>query len=145
MVVLAVAGCLGVAVVGEAQGPPPDPGRRAELLKRYDADGDGKLSPEEMAAMRQAREERRKAGGGEAGNRRGATNGAGTVAASVLRNDARIQALLEEFDRNGDGKLNDEEMDALREAMKQRRARHDMRAADAEQPAAPVEGDHDSR
>ena len=30
------------------QGPPPDPARRAELLRKFDRDGDGRLSAEEI-------------------------------------------------------------------------------------------------
>jgi len=52
-----------------------------------------------------------------------------------------IQALLDEFDRDADGKLNDEEMAALREAMRLRRARSTPEPAES-RPATPAEADH---
>ncbi len=142
VLVLAVAGCVGAATVSQAQGPPPDPGRRAELLGRYDKDGDGKLSEEELATMRQARDQRRKTNGSEARTSRGTTSNA-VAAVSGIRNDARIQALLEEYDRNADGKLNDDEMAALREAMRRQRARAGSGLVEG-RPTAPAEARHES-
>ena len=92
------------------QGPPPDPARRADLLRKFDRDGDGRLSAEEIEAARTSGRKRREDM---------AKRGKG-METGELRNDERMQGLLDRFDGDGDGKLNYEEMDALRMAKRQR-------------------------
>jgi hypothetical protein len=76
------------------------PGRPdfAEIIKKFDKDGDGKLNDEEKAAAREAM----------AGKGRPGAGGPG-------RPD--FAEIIKKFDKDGDGKLNDEEKAAAREAM----------------------------
>lgn len=84
---------------GDRPPPPPEgfPRRMnmpAEVLKKYDKDGDGKLSQEEREAMRKDRQ------------------------AEFEANRAKQRAEFEKrFDKDGDGKLNAEEEAAMREEM----------------------------
>ena len=66
---------------------------RAEAIKLFDKDGDGKLNDAERAAMREARQAK----------------------AEQMRKN-----LEKEFDKNGDGKLDDAERAALADAKKNR-------------------------
>ncbi len=80
---------------------PPGAGRRARLLERFDADGDGELNEQERAAAREHMESRRQEW------------------------EERRQKMLERFDANGNGHLDPEERDALREwRLQQRRRDH---------------------
>lgn len=92
-------------------GAGPD-ARRAEVLKRFDKDGDGKLSDTERAAAKAAFE-----------NRRGAP---GARPAADKPDTGRVdkQALLKEFDADGDGKLNGAERAAARKAMEDRKRKN---------------------
>jgi Ca2+-binding EF-hand superfamily protein len=103
------------ATLSQAQ---EDPGkaaqaRRAELIKKYDKNGDGVLDETEKTAMR---EELRK---------------------------KREEERLKKYDKNGDGKLDDAEKEAMREDMKKRaegarkRAEEKGKAA-PHAPAAPA-------
>lgn len=69
---------------GRPEGPPP-----AEIIAKFDKDGDGKLSEDERAAMKEARK---------------------------TMMEARKKEILAQFDKDGDGKLNDEEKAAAKEA-----------------------------
>ncbi len=95
------------------QGPPPDRARRKALIEKFDADGDGRLSPSEMAKSRPE---------GRPGHvphlRKQVTvdGDAENAGKSGFRHDAEMQALLETFDANDDGKLSSVEMEALRKA-----------------------------
>jgi len=100
-----------------AQRPPRTPQRDAELTARYDTDGDGKLSPAEIESARPSRPGSRQ--GNSAGDR-GKPSSRWTPRSDIA-NDAAIQALLEEFDRNGNGSLDEQEMATLRETMRARR------------------------
>jgi Ca2+-binding EF-hand superfamily protein len=73
--------------------------RKARLLKRFDSDGDGKLSEQERAAARKARAER-----GQDGEAR----------------ERKRAMLLKRFDSDGDGKLSPSERDAAREKLQNR-------------------------
>lgn len=68
-------------------GPPP-----AEILEQFDKDGDGKLSPDERSAMREAMK---------------------------AKSEERRAAMLKKFDADGDGKLSKEERE---KAMEERKA-----------------------
>jgi len=77
----------GVAIAEEAKPANERPQRPqrlipAQILKEFDKDGDGKLSPEEAAAMRRVMRERR---------------------------ETRHKALIERFDADKDGELNEQE------------------------------------
>ena len=82
------------------------PGRE-EFMKRFDKNGDGRLDAEEQAAARQAAERLRGGPGGEAG---------GLLPAEGQGKEAKVdkKSLLEQFDKDGDGKLNDDERAAAR-------------------------------
>ena len=83
---------------GEGKGIP------AEILKRFDKDGDGKLNDAERAAAKKAHDEKGgrpgQAGGGDGKHR---------------------EEIVKRFDKDGDGKLNDQERAAAKKA-------HDERA-----------------
>ena len=73
---------------GARKGPKrPNGPRHEEILKKFDKDGDGKLSEEERAAAKAAMKEKM---------------------------EARRAEVLKAHDKDGDGKLNDEERKAAR-------------------------------
>ncbi len=136
---LAVFAGLSVACSGEAQGyhaKQPNPENRGKhlgwfkqhhkphpkVLEKFDKDGDGTLSDEEMAAAKQAREERIRAllaeydrdGDGQLSDEEKA------VAKVDMRWDGRRipEKFLAKFDKDGDGQLSDEEMTAAKEAIR---------------------------
>lgn len=74
----------------EAAGTKPPGKHHEEMIRRFDADGDGKLNEEEKAAAKTAMQQR--------------------------QGEAREEA-LKRFDANGDGKLDDAERATAREAM----------------------------
>jgi Ca2+-binding EF-hand superfamily protein len=86
-----LASLLGAASLATAEEAPKRPDRPLppELLKKFDKDGDGKLSEEERAAMR---------------------------AAGPVRNGELEKKMLEKFDTDKDGKLSDEEKAAAKAA-----------------------------
>ena len=81
------------------------PGRerpsREEMMKRFDADGDGQLSEEDRAALR---EEMGRQDGGQPGGERPSR-----------------EEMMKRFDADGDGQLSEEERVALQEAFEARR------------------------
>ena len=80
--------------------------RKAEMLKKFDKDGDGKLSDEEKSTLRAEMQNRR--GGGR--DRKQWT-------------PEQRDEMLKKFDTDGDGKLSQEERDTAREAMKASRTK----------------------
>ena len=68
-----------------------------EILRRFDKDGDGKLSEEERQAAREAMRDSRRA-----------------------RPPFEREEMLKQFDKDGDGELNDEERRTMRETMRER-------------------------
>ena len=78
---------------------------RQKLLEKYDANKNGKLDPDEI--------EKAKADRGK-GDAKGARPGA----------EEMQKQMLKRFDKDGDGKLNDEEKAAAKEAMKNRAEGH---------------------
>jgi Ca2+-binding EF-hand superfamily protein len=80
--------------------------RKAEMLKKFDKDGDGKLSDTEKTTLRAEMQNRR--GGGR--DRKEWT--------AEQRDE-----MLKKFDTDGDGKLSQEERDTAREAMKASRTK----------------------
>lgn len=98
----------------EAQpGPPVDTARRAELIRKFDVDGDGGLSKEEIETARKAGFEQE-----SEGTVKREWKGEGTA----IKNDERMQRLLDSFDKDGNGNLSYEEMEALRESERDRHA-----------------------
>ena len=80
--------------------------RKAEMLKKFDKDGDGRLSDEEKSTLRAEMQNRR--GGGR--DRKQWT-------------PEQRDEMLKKFDTDGDGKLSQEERDTAREAMKASRTK----------------------
>jgi len=101
---------------------------REEALKRFDKDGDGELNEEERAAAKEAAKKRR--GGrdgagkdGREGGKGGRDRGKGRPSFDDLPEKMKAR-LIEKFDADGDGELNDEEKAKAREEMKKHRAGH---------------------
>ena len=84
------------------EGKPDAAARKAAMLKKFDKDGDGKLSDEEKAAMKAEMQKRR----GEGGKGPDA---------------ARRAEMMKKFDKDGDGKLSEEERAAMRAEMQKKR------------------------
>ena len=83
--------------------------RKTEMLKKFDKDGDGKLSDAEKKTLR-----------AEMQNRRGGKD------RSQRRPEQRDE-MLKKFDTNGNGELSDDERTAAREAMKESRSKGEKR------------------
>jgi Ca2+-binding EF-hand superfamily protein len=92
--------------------------RRVEILERYDADGDGRLSGAELDELREERglrsEERRNARRQERRLNRWDTDGDGEIsdderATAHQERKRNREANLEKYDADGDGRLNREE------------------------------------
>ena len=96
------------------KGSGPSPEMREQLRKRLDQNGDGKLHPQELAAGRQAIQARQ--GKGAPGQPKpGNEKGLG------LGNGPNREAILQRFDKNSDGKLDDQERAAARKAFEERK------------------------
>ena len=87
------------------------------MIKRFDKDNDGKLNDEERAAAHKAFEARR--GGGQ-GSRRPRGGGPGAGQGGPDREKMRAE-MIKRFDKDGDGKLNDEERATMRNQFEARR------------------------
>ncbi|MHC4837702.1 MAG: hypothetical protein ACYTF3_05905 [Planctomycetota bacterium] len=105
--------------------------RRQRILERFDANGDGRLDETERAALRAAAEKMRAQRGEKQGRRDGQVRERREGAERKERGEAgergerraeRRQRILERFDIDGDGQLNDLEREALRKAIEERRA-----------------------
>ena len=79
----------------------------AEVLKRFDKDGDGKLNETERAAAKKAHDER--------GGRPGQPGGDGKPGDGKMKEE-----ILKRFDKDGDGKLNEAERAAAMKAREER-------------------------
>lgn len=102
---------------GKAKGARPQgkgngPNVPAEVLKRFDKDGDGKLNETERAAAKKAHDER---GGGP-----GQPGGNGKPGAGKPGDGKMKEELLKRFDKDGDGKLNEAERAAAMKAREER-------------------------
>ena len=105
---------------GKKGGPPEGRPSREEMIKKFDKDGDGKLSDDEKAELRKAMASK----GGPGGRRlppqllkKFDKDGDGKLSEderAELRKDmeARRKARIAKFDKDGDGKLNEEERKA---------------------------------
>lgn len=91
--------------------------RRAEMIKKYDKDGDGKLSDEERKAMQA--DHPRRGGEGRGEGRRG-----------PRMTDEQRAEMLKKYDKDGDGKLSDEERKAMMEDRKKAREERAKKASE---------------
>ncbi|MBI1841863.1 MAG: hypothetical protein HYR88_13575 [Verrucomicrobia bacterium] len=101
----------GICVQAEDEAPAADKAKKAqaryaEMLKKYDKNGDGKLDEAEKAAMQADNKKKREA------------------------------ELLKKYDKNGDGKLDDAEREAMREDRKSRAQENPRRKEKGEKPGA---------
>lgn len=97
--------------------PAPRKGRadmHRRMLERFDTDKDGKLSEEEKAAMKAAKAARPKHRG-ERGNR--APRPEGVHPGNRRRPHSERPEMIERFDADKDGQLNEQEKAALKSAM----------------------------
>ncbi|HZN36942.1 MAG TPA: EF-hand domain-containing protein [Pirellulaceae bacterium] len=85
-----------------------------EFLKKFDRDGDGKLNDRERAAAMEAAQKIRASGGG---------GGPQVGPPLTFAGNEIPAAILEKFDKDGDGKLNDEEMALAKKAQSGKRER----------------------
>jgi Ca2+-binding EF-hand superfamily protein len=118
--ILTITATLGLASTAATARPVNCQGQRtcrANVLERFDADGDGKLSVQERAEAKQARQAWML--------KRFAANGDGVIddtekkATRKGRNERRGKRrhrMLENFDIDGDGQLDEQEWTAAREA-----------------------------
>ena len=83
---------------------------RAAMMKRFDKNGDGKIDEAERQAAREAFMKRR-GGGGKGKGRPGKGRPGGFDRSAIIKR----------FDKNGDGKLDEAERQAAREAFMKRR------------------------
>ena len=96
-------------------GPRPVPQPSAEMIKKYDKDGDGKLSQEERkAAMEGRRAEMMKKYDKDGDGKLSQEERKASMA------DRRAE-MMKKFDKDGDGKLSEEERAAARKSMGARR------------------------
>ncbi len=89
-------------------------GFRDEIVKKYDKDGDGKLNEEEREAAKKAVRDRI-----ENGDLPGKP--AGDAPRGERPGPPSREEMLKKFDKDGDGKLSEEEREAAREAMRRHR------------------------
>lgn len=97
-------------------GDRPEGVDKKALLKKFDKDGDGKLSDEEKRAAKKAMQ----SGGGKPGKKTDEKEPADEGKGSAIPAE-----VLKKFDKDGDGKLNEEEKKAAYEALKKRKAEQD--------------------
>lgn len=94
-----------------------------EIKKRFDRDGDGELNPQERAAAMSALQKRRTGGGAvaggiPAGGGFGGNGLGGAPAAGEGKKPRSRDSFIKRFDRNGDGKLSEDEKAEAQKAMK---------------------------
>jgi outer membrane protein assembly factor BamB len=89
----------------------------AEMIQRFDKDGDGQLNEEEREAMRNSF--RPQSGGGpRPGGAEGGRPGGGPGGFTGRGSFQPSAEMLQRFDKDGDGQLNETEREAMREAMR---------------------------
>ena len=93
-------------------GGPGGPGREA-MIKKFDKNGDGKLDDGEKAAARESFMKMRGGAGAPGGKPGEGKPGEG---------GPNREAMIKKFDKNGDGKLDDGEKAAAKEAFEKMRA-----------------------
>lgn len=95
------------------EGGRPSPEQMKELMKKFDKNGDGKLDDGEKAAARESFMKMRGGAGAPGGKPGEGKPGDG---------GPNREAMIKKFDKNGDGKLDDGEKAAAKEAFEKMRA-----------------------
>ena len=119
---------------GAGRRRPEQPRLNAQnIMRRFDKDGDQKLNREELSALLQALRRQRADAGRQGGGRGGQKKGRGgqqkgrgdRKKGEPGRRPVRVdrEKLIERFDKDGDGRLNEQERAAAREALRQRRGK----------------------
>jgi hypothetical protein len=117
---------VGPATHGNPGGPGGDEDmgqeHRQMMLQKFDANHDGQLDANERAQMRQAMQkrwaQRQNAGPGGAGS---GEHGVGQAGEGNGFNNPRRQMMMQKFDANHDGQLDDSEKAQMHEFMQRRR------------------------
>jgi Ca2+-binding EF-hand superfamily protein len=89
---------------------------REQILKQFDANGDGRLDEAERAKAKESFANRKRQG-----NRPGQGKAGQGRPGQTDQDRPNIQQLLKQFDKDGDGQLNNEERAAAREQMEKMR------------------------
>ncbi|MBM3879402.1 MAG: HlyD family efflux transporter periplasmic adaptor subunit [Verrucomicrobia bacterium] len=99
-----------------------------EVLRQYDANGNGQLDDDERQAMMAAFQARF---GGQGGQGRpggqsgpGGQGGFGGMGGPGGFPGGNLQEMIKRFDKNGDGELDDPEREAMRETLREERSRN---------------------
>lgn len=132
---------LPLAETARGDGAAGQPDLRARVLQRFDKDGDGQLNEQERQTVRQAMQDRvagqgagtapavpKRSGSASGAAQKSASgrlpaNAKGPGAGSRDINPELRARMLKQFDRDGDGQLNETERQAAFRAMQQLRAR----------------------
>ena len=118
-----------------------DPEQQKQILEKFDADKDGKLSEEERKAAREDFMKNRP----QMPGRPGAQGPQGPRGPHGMMDPERQKQMLEKFDTDKDGKLSDEERKAMREEFMKNRPqgprghRGPQGQQPGEQPQAPAQ------
>ena len=100
--------------------------RKARMMKRFDADGDGKLSESERAAAKEAgkkhRDEMVKRHDTDGDGKLSETERAAAKEGRKARREGRRAKMMQKFDADGDGRLDKAEREARRKAHQERKA-----------------------
>lgn len=110
-----VAACLfaSQAFSGDKPGRPGAEAFRKQLLEKFDADQDGTLNEEERTKAKAEFEKRR----GEFAKKRGAAGRTREARPNREAGRERIREIVAKFDKDGDGRLSEQERAAAKEAM----------------------------
>lgn len=112
---------IGAASIAEAQRPGGGRGNREEMIKKYDKDGDGKLSENERAAMREDMKNRRGDKGKPNGDKGPDKGGAG------YGERPTPEQIVKKYDKDGSGELSASELEQLfKDQMERMRQRGGM-------------------
>ena len=136
------AGARGAGLAGRHGGDAKQ--HAAEVIAKFDKDGDKALNADELAAMFEGLRERSQQHaekGGTAGHRPG-RGGAATAPAGEGKQRAHgdpkqhAQMAVSKFDKNGDGKLDADELAALFTAFRERMQQHRGKGGTGTKPSA---------
>jgi hypothetical protein len=119
----------------------PDRPLPPEIVKKFDKDGDGKLSEEEREAAKESLKKEMltkfdKDGDGELSDEEREA----AKKERMEKHEASKKEMLKKFDTNGDGELNDQEKEAMKKAMQEHRAKRGGPGGFEKRKEKPAEG-----